>query len=128
MSAPVHRPPTPTPQAGGGLSPAAWPRLTLRLGLLGLLGLAACFPEDDPCEGRRDLTQSLAGLELTEVEHGQGWGRTDCAQCHPAWTVHQADCIDGVAVDVEAIEATKPEDCVVCHGANGVAAWQDEEE
>jgi hypothetical protein len=91
---------------------------------LSLLLLAACGAEPDPCDGRRDLLLSEAGLTLTEAEHPAGWGRTACAQCHPAWTVHQADCLQGVVVDLEAIEALEPEDCGACHGDNGVAAWQ----
>lgn len=97
-------------------------------GLLCLLLIGCMTAEEDPCAGRRDLTQTEAGLVLTEVEHAEGWGRTECTQCHPAWTIHEVDCIDGVAVDVEAIEAASPEDCVVCHGDNGVAAWQEGEE
>jgi hypothetical protein len=82
-----------------------------------LVLLAGCGVEDDECAGVRDLTHSAAGLELTAEEHPAGWGRPACFQCHPAWTVHNADCIEGVAVDVEALEA---EDCVACHGTNGV--------
>ena len=95
-----------------------------RLALVLVPWLAACGEEPGPCNARRDLLQSEDGLALTEVEH-PGWGRAVCDQCHPVWTYHQADCLDGVAVDVDAIEATEPEDCVACHGDNGVAEWRE---
>jgi hypothetical protein len=90
-----------------------------------LLVLAAGCADDLPCADRRDLLQSEAGLVLTREEHAQGWGRTDCAQCHPAWTFHTEDCLTDVTVDFQAIDAEFPEDCVACHGANGVPGWQE---
>ncbi|MCA9493566.1 MAG: hypothetical protein KC621_26725 [Myxococcales bacterium] len=92
--------------------------------LLLAAALIGCGEEPGPCDARRDLLQSEAGLVVTELEH-PGWGRTECAQCHPVWTYHQADCADGVAIEVDAIDATEPEDCVACHGANGVEEWQE---
>jgi hypothetical protein len=80
-----------------------------------LVVLVGCAVDPDPCAGRRDLATSPAGLALTRAEHPAGWGRAECLQCHPVWTVHQADCIDGV--DVTAIDPTQ--DCADCHGDNG---------
>ena len=89
--------------------------------LLALLGCA----EDPPCADRRDLLQSEAGLVMTRTEHPEGWGQTACAQCHPAWTYHDEDCIEGVVLDLPALDAADPAGCAACHGANGVAAWQE---
>lgn len=90
-----------------------------------LLLLLACGGPADPCADRRDLAASPAGLDLTAEEHPTGWGHADCFLCHQRWTVHVEDCIDGVAVDVDALEVETVEGCVACHGANGVAEWQD---
>ena len=94
--------------------------------ILALL-LAACGAED-PCAERRDLTMTPGGLDLTAEEHPTGWGHSDCFLCHQRWKVHSDDCIDGVAIDTAAIVAETGEDCVACHGANGVAAWKDLED
>ena len=85
--------------------------------------LAACG-DDDPCAGLSDLLASPGGLALTEAEHPEGWGRSDCMLCHPAATLHAADCTSA-DVDMAAVRAaTDPDDttsCVPCHGANGSA-------
>ena len=88
--------------------------------------LAACPEAPDPCEGRRDLSQTDGGLALHRAEH-PGWGQTQCFQCHPSFTVHTADCLEGVVIELDAIELLAPVDCVPCHGANGVARWQEAE-
>ncbi len=89
------------------------------------LWLLACA--QDPCAGTEDMTTSPAGLELTAEEHDIGWGETECFLCHQAWTIHAQDCVDGVRIDVAAIEDRIDEDdtssCVACHGSNGVEAW-----
>lgn len=87
--------------------------------ILALAWLLGC-PSDERCDGARDLAGSPAGLALTEEEHPDGWGRAACFQCHQRWEVHAEDCIEGVAVDTEALGAVT--DCVACHGANGLAA------
>lgn len=94
--------------------------------LVPALWLAACAAERAPCEGRRDLLQSEAGLALTRAEHPRGWGHRACFQCHPAWTFHQEDCLDGAVVDPDALGALEPADCASCHGPNGVAEWREE--
>lgn len=90
--------------------------------------LAGC--ETDPCDGRVDLTLSPAGLALTEAEHPAGWGQPTCAQCHPAFTLHDAACADVAGLDLAAIDAEAdledPSTCVACHGPNGVAAWEED--
>lgn len=87
-----------------------------------LLALFACG-SDDPCAGRRDLSDSPAGLDLTAEEHPDGWGRADCFQCHQRWTIHTTSCIEGVQLDTAAFADADEASCVACHGANGVAAW-----
>ena len=67
------------------------------------LWLLACA--QDPCAGTEDMTTSPAGLELTAEEHDIGWGETECFLCHQAWTIHAQDCVDGVRIDVAAIDA-----------------------
>jgi len=96
----------------------------MRAGLL-LLLVAGCDEDPDPCADRRDLLRSDAGLVVTADEHPDGWGRRACFQCHPAWTLHTVDCIADVALGD--IELARAEDCVDCHGANGVPAWTGEE-
>ncbi|MCP4805719.1 MAG: hypothetical protein GY913_35905 [Proteobacteria bacterium] len=79
--------------------------------------LLACS-SDEPCT---DMTQSPGALTVTEEEHALGWGESECAQCHPAWTLHQRDCV-GV-LDLEELEArtdlSDTTSCVACHGTNG---------
>lgn len=91
--------------------------------LLLLAALGGC-PEPEPCAETRDLLRTEQGLVVTRDEHGVGWGTDACFQCHQVWNIHQADCIDAVEIDLEAIrEVTDPDDattCVPCHGANGV--------
>lgn len=91
--------------------------------MMWLFLLLACG-DDDPCAGKRDLALSPAGLDLVEAEHPVGWGQTECFQCHQAWDIHAEDCVDGVRVVPERIEADTVEECVACHGANGVDAWE----
>lgn len=95
-------------------------RRALRLGVLAA-ALSGCA-EADPCAGKRDLVNSPAGLTLVAGEH-PGWGSRECFQCHQRWEIHSADCVDEVAVGE--IDATEPEECVACHGSNGVAEWAD---
>lgn len=93
--------------------------------ILLFLALFGCAAED-PCASRRDLLTSPAGLDLTPEEHPDGWGHADCFECHQRWEIHRYDCIDGVEVDTEALQAV--EECQSCHGYNGVEAWLDQEE
>ena len=95
-----------------------------------LLLLLGCGPRQ-PCDGVRDLGGSPSSLELEAEEHRTGWGNDQCFQCHQVWTIHQQDCVDGVAVDVaaiaEVIDVTEPRTCVPCHGANGVPSLEPED-
>lgn len=89
-----------------------------------LYTLLACG-SSDPCADKVDLSHTDAGLALTEVEHPAGWTRTECFQCHQKWEIHADVCIDGVAFSQSDIPVDAPEDCVQCHGWNGVEAWKD---
>lgn len=90
--------------------------------MITLLLLVGCG-DPDPCASTRDLPASPAALTLTPGEHGAGWGRTDCFQCHQRFLIHQNDCSLVADVDGSAIEAETEDDCVACHGWNGVDAW-----
>ncbi len=79
----------------------------------------------DPCDDVRDLTKSPAGIELTRSEHPAGWGNEQCFQCHQTWNIHQSRCVAVDNIDVPAIndrliDVEDPEECMSCHGNNGV--------
>ncbi len=90
------------------------------MAVLALLQLAGCGPAD-PCAGWHDTLEGDQGLALTQAEHGPGWGRATCFQCHQAWTIHPPDCLaEGWLDAIDA--ASDPEDpysCTGCHGMNG---------
>jgi mono/diheme cytochrome c family protein len=104
--------------------------VTRHLPLLTLLAAALVACESDPCpEG--GMVGSDAGLVVTAAEHGEGWGREDCAGCHSLPNLHMWSCTEGI--DLEAIreeihEVVEEEGepgvfhaCASCHGENGVA-------
>lgn len=69
-----------------------------------------------------DLTASPSSLRLTEDEHEQGWGRSNCWICHNEFNIHFDDSPTGF--DMAAVRARVERDglacCSVCHGDNGV--------
>lgn len=85
--------------------------------MLLLVLLSAC----DECQ-RGDMLASEEGLVVTEAEHPDGWGRSDCAGCHAFEALHRTSCAEGV--DLESIRARVDEEgdaaCAACHGDNGV--------
>lgn len=85
-----------------------------------LLLLACAEPTNCP-DGA--MTASPGGLEVTEAEHPDGWGRSDCGTCHVQAALHRFSCTD--EVDLAELRARVEEDgddsCVECHGENGVA-------
>jgi hypothetical protein len=87
-----------------------------------LLLLVGCAAEREECS--HDPLRSPGGLVVTEAEHGVGWQREDCFQCHQTWNIHQVDCIGSLDVDLAEVRAAAdPEDastCVSCHGDNGL--------
>ncbi|NOY27575.1 MAG: hypothetical protein GXP62_17055 [Oligoflexia bacterium] len=95
-----------------------------RLWLTALLLISTGCGNADPCAGTRDLSQSPAGLALTQQEHGVGWGQQECFQCHQIWKIHQQDCTSGVSIDVasinDQIDVEDASTCATCHGDNGV--------
>jgi hypothetical protein len=79
-----------------------------------LMFLVACAEE--PCG--QDPANSPSGLTLTLEDHPSGWGRESCVSCHPVGSYHQADCMDDVELDLEALDEVQ--ECSSCHGDNGV--------
>jgi mono/diheme cytochrome c family protein len=69
------------------------------------------------------MVRSESGLVVTAGEHGEGWGRVDCAGCHALPTTHDYVCTE--QVDGEALRALVAErgvdSCADCHGTNGVS-------
>lgn len=80
---------------------------------------AGCGTECD----RGDMLASPEGLLVTADEHPDGWGRTECDECHALEVVHRSSCTEGV--DLAAVRARVDdeglESCAGCHGDNGAA-------
>lgn len=95
-----------------------------------LFALLLGCTDPDPCAGKRDLVASPAGLKLTRVEHGIGWGQAECFRCHTVFRIHLETCVEQSQVDVGAIDVQvdeeDPASCAPCHGANGVPGLQPE--
>ncbi len=89
-----------------------------------LLLLASCVSEDDRGQDWGNIFDGVEGLQLTEEDHPNGWGREDCFVCHPLEVIHQEDRSGlGVLLLEDIREYTKEEglaSCPVCHGDNGV--------
>jgi hypothetical protein len=89
---------------------------------------AGCGPAE-PCAGWHDTLGGDAGLLLTQAEHGLAWGQTACFQCHQAWTIHPAECVDEAWLDHldEAVDFEDSHSCTGCHGMNGTTEddWVD---
>ena len=93
------------------------------LAILLILSIAGCVSEDNQGQGFGNILDSPEGLVVTEEEHPDGWGRSDCFTCHPIADIHQVDRTDGL-LPLEDIQALVEKDglasCSVCHGDNGV--------
>lgn len=59
---------------------------------------------------------------LTEENHGEGWGMSDCFACHPVVRLHVATL--NPYMDLEQIREIVDRDgldsCQTCHGGNGI--------
>lgn len=60
-------------------------------------------------------------VQLTEQNHGEGWGQEGCFACHPKVKLHLAT--RNPALDLELIRDLVDRDgvhaCSTCHGGNG---------
>ena len=96
-------------------------RLILILSLLGLLG---CVSADDGGQDFGNLFDSPEGTVLTEEEHPDGWGRSDCFFCHPIYEIHRVDRTGTGVLPLKEIQKLVEEEgldsCPLCHGDNGV--------
>jgi len=100
-------------------------RLGLLLLLLISIIISSCVSEDN--DGGQDWGNILAGVEglqLTEEDHPDGWGRQECFVCHPLEVIHQEDRSGiGVLLLQDIRDFTVQEglaSCPICHGDNGV--------
>lgn len=93
------------------------------LAILLILSLAGCVSEDNQGQDFGNILDSPEGLIVTEEEHPDGWGRSDCFACHPIADIHQVDSTNGL-LPLEEIQALVVRDglasCPICHGDNGV--------
>lgn len=69
-----------------------------------------------------DLMSSPSALTLTEGEHAQGWGRSNCYICHNEFNIHIGTSESGFDMEAvrEIVEADGISSCATCHGTNGV--------
>jgi hypothetical protein len=90
--------------------------------LLALFVLACGGGGVDEGENFGNLLDSPAGLVLTEEEHPDGWGRTDCTLCHHLDNIHLVN-RTGLSIDIQATHdqaiAAGIGGCAACHGTNG---------
>jgi hypothetical protein len=97
--------------------------MKLLVAILLILSVAGCVSEDNQGQDFGNILDSPGGLVVTEGEHPDGWGRSDCNTCHPRADIHQVDRTDGL-LPLEDIQALVEEEglasCVICHGDNGV--------
>jgi len=95
-------------------------RLLLILSLSALLG---CVSSDDEGQDFGNIFDSPEGTVLTQEEHPDGWGRSDCFTCHPLAVIHQVDRTGGL-IPIEDIQEFVEQEglasCPICHGDNGV--------
>lgn len=96
-------------------------KLLLVLLFLGLLG---CGSGNNEGQDLGNIFDSPGGLVLTEQEHPDGWGRSDCFACHPLKEIHQKNRTGQGELPLTDIRALVEKDglnaCPICHGDNGV--------
>ncbi len=97
-------------------------RLVLLLLLISFL--SSCVSEEDEGQDWGNILAGVEGLQLTEEDHPDGWGRQECFVCHPLEVIHQEDRSGiGVLLLEDIREFTVQEglaSCPICHGDNGV--------
>jgi hypothetical protein len=91
--------------------------------VLFFVGIIGCVGEQNEGQDFGNIFDSPEGLIVTEEEHPDGWGRSDCFACHPEFDIHQVDRTGGL-LPIEEIQALVEEEglasCPICHGDNGV--------
>jgi hypothetical protein len=97
-------------------------KLLVLLILFSLL-FASCVSEDNQGQDYGNIFAGTDGLQLTEVDHPDGWKREDCFGCHPLHVIHQEDRSGiGVLLLKGIRKFTQQEglsSCPICHGDNG---------
>lgn len=95
-------------------------KLLLILFFLGLLGCGSGNDSQD----LGNIFDSSEGLVLTQQEHPDGWGRSDCFGCHPETVIHQENRTGQGELPLADIRALVNKEglnaCPICHGDNGV--------
>ena len=93
------------------------------LAILLILLIIGCVGEENEGQNFGNIFDSPEGLIVTEEEHPDGWGRSDCFACHPEFAIHQVDRTGGVLPLKDIQELVQEEGeaaCPMCHGDNGV--------
>lgn len=81
---------------------------------------------DQEGEDYGNLLESPAGLVVLQDEHPDGWGHSDCFDCHVTRNIHTVNRtglpddevdLDGVRAIVDSQGTAS---CSLCHGDNGV--------
>ena len=86
--------------------------------------LLSCVSSDDEGQDFGNLFDSSEGTVLTQEEHPDGWGRSDCFFCHPIYEIHRVDRTGTGVLPLKDIQKLVEEEgldsCPLCHGDNGV--------
>jgi len=88
-----------------------------------MFALLGCVGGDDEGQSFGNLFEGTDGLVLTQEEHPDGWGRSDCFGCHPITEIHRVDRTGGLLPLEDIQRFVKQEgldSCPICHGDNGV--------
>jgi hypothetical protein len=85
--------------------------------------LLGCVGGDDEGQNLGNIFQGTDGLVLTQEEHPDGWGRSECFGCHPINEIHRED-RTGAGFPLKDIQKFVEQEglnsCPICHGDNGV--------
>lgn len=84
--------------------------------------LFSCENNKTTSEDYGDIMNSPAGLTLTQGEHEQGWGKSECTLCHNLYNIHADDSAEDfdMAAVRRQVEQQGVASCATCHGTNGV--------
>ncbi|MEE9252859.1 MAG: hypothetical protein V3U74_05870 [Thermodesulfobacteriota bacterium] len=101
------------------------PKMRAVLIMLFIAAALGCVGGDDDGQDFGNIFESPEGVILTEEEHPDGWGRTNCFACHPVEEIHRENRTGTEGIlpleDIqEFVEEEGLDSCPVCHGDNGV--------